>query len=233
MKNIIYITIVSIFFASCDTKLDPIKFKDADPVFTINKGLNAWNNDNEFVSIFTDSVKVNRTYLIEYKLEDESNTLVTEVINNNIGVFKLDDINLNDIEGLPNGQKTLTFTSSNLGTHQLGIKVLDNYNQFNEVSFDLTIFYNLLPKANFTVVKNNINQQYQYLIDGSNSFDQDAKYGGGILQYQLIVNTDTLTSNNPMFDYYFANSGTYTIGMRILDNDEKWGEIKQISYNVN
>jgi hypothetical protein len=231
--RLILLLILAAFVSSCDTKKDPIKFKDQDPIFTINKGLNNWNSESEFVSYFEDSVKVNKEYLIEYKLEDESSILLTETKNIHLGVFELDNENLIDIEGLPTGQKTIELKSSELGVHNLGFKVIDNYSQVKEVSFDLTVFFNLKPTAIFTVTENNINQQYQYIIDGSNSFDRDSKYGGAVMQYQLIVNNDSVTSFSPKFDYYFAGQGNYTIGMRCLDNDNEWGSVKQVSYNVN
>lgn len=66
-----------------------------------------------------------------------------------------------------------------------------------------------------------------YEFNGTQSFDRDDKFGGGLVEYWFEVRQNSnlvyqITGNNPVVNYDFNTVGTFDVSLRVRDNDNVW-----------
>ena len=63
-------------------------------------------------------------------------------------------------------------------------------------------------------------------IDASKSFDQDGKWGGTVKEYEYAVQGGfNARTTRKKIDYIFPQAGTYTVSLKVKDNDNEWSAV--------
>ncbi len=173
-------------------------------------------------------------YAFSFTVEDDQTERFLEVENLQNGLLYFQGKIINDastnISGIKNG--LLTFKALEAGEFNFRISVKDPEGLTTAVVVDLNMLDNLLPVAKLELEQMSTPAPYQISIDGISSFDQDAKWGGKITTYEYMVDEFyTTESVRDKIEYIFPQPGTYTIGLRVKDNDGEWSDqlTKQIS----
>jgi len=232
MKTIIYI-IIGISIISCNNRLDPLEKANRTPVFTINGQDNSWSSDNEdYFSLLEDSVKIFRKYKINYKIEEEEQVSIFLKKDGYKGRSTYLGEKISDSTEVLVGEGKIEYTPYQVGLNSFNYTITDPYDNEATVKINLTCFDNLYPVSDFNIEYLGIKSNYEYTIDARSSYDADAKFGGGLLRYRLMVDLDTMYTPSGVFNYVFPSSGSYTIAIQTMDNDSVWGLKKEINYPV-
>lgn len=109
---------------------------------------------------------------------------------------------------------------SKIGTEHYTFTLTDRFNKTDVAELDLVTFANLPPVALFDVNEIRQNDPLEYELDGSASFDSDAKFGGKIVEYKWIINNaDSISSLAPKIRYIFPQQGLFKIDLKVKDNE--------------
>ncbi len=192
------------------------------PYLTVRKS----GTFNAYAGGVTDSFKLeNLTYSCDYLFTDENVQTVTVTSSYNIGSGTTQ---LN----LPN--KKLIISPVTPGQQNITLTAIDQYgNVSNICNISLTAFANLLPVAMVNVIQTNTNSSFEVNIDASNSYDQDAHFGGYIAEYEYKVGTNYIvTTALSNINYIFPSAGNYTINVRVKDNNGGWSATKTTNITV-
>lgn len=120
----------------------------------------------------------------------------------------------------------------NLGLHKFRLTVSDNFDTSNSVEIELEAFNNLLPVANFNVQKLGQRSKREYKINASESYDNDQRFGGKISEYEYSVMGKIYSILSTELKVIFPETGVYTIGVRVKDNDGQWSNKKELDLSV-
>ncbi len=144
----------------------------------------------------------------------------------NDGAIKMDGVFIKN-NTLPL-KGSFEYYPNNYGSHEI-ILTSDNGYKTSSKSIHLYCFQNLVPVAMYEIIKADNTSKLEYIIDASNSYDQDKKYGGGILKYRYIIEgltyeKDIVSSPETANKLHvvFSQSGDHEIVVRVQDNNEQW-----------
>lgn len=173
-------------------------------------------------------------YVFTFSVQDDQAERMLEVENLQDGLLyfqgKIVNDALTNVSGITNGQ--LTFKALKAGEFNFRVNVKDPQGLSTAAVVQINMLENLEPIAKLTLNQTDDPAPYQVTINGIESFDQDARWGGKIMAYEYMVDefytTETVRKE---IEYIFPQAGTYTIGLRVKDNDGEWSEqlTKQIS----
>ena len=218
----------------CDTRVDHLELQNQAPLLEFSNKENTWSTDDEYRNIYEDSAKVGKNYILSYKLtEEQTYTNFTVSGYQGYGWWNYNDSSLTEVNGLENGEHTMSYYANNSGNLQVLFNLLDSYGKESVGTLNLKCFENLLPVARLDVNLLGAFSPYEYKIDGTESYDRDTEFGGGILHYQFIIDSDTTLYPNAKMNYIFPGPGSYVVGLRVMDNDSAWSQSSEINYNVN
>lgn len=233
MKLLLLSVVTVLLISSCDTRLDPIKAVNENPVITFSNEANAWGN-NKYLNALIDSCKIHRTYYLTYELTEEQNyTPFTVKDYEGFVWMTFEDTLHTDLKlGLKKGINTIEVHPEQTGTRVLEFNLIDGYGAVSSpTTLTLTCFDNLDPRSDISVNATNVNQN-EILIDATGCYDRDAQYGGGIIRYQYIIDTDTTTYPQATFTTILPTQGTYVIGVRAMDNDSVWSPVSETNFTI-
>lgn len=230
MKNyLIYIAILSMALASCKKNnpvsgTDPI-FDQLAPIILINGA-----------EVLRDTMKfsLQPEYIFSFSVQDDQTERMLEVENLQNGLLyfqgKIVNDALTNLSGITSGQ--FTFKALEAGEFNFRVNIKDPQGLSTAAVVQINMLDNLLPVAKLDLQQIDDPAPYQIAINGLESFDQDARWGGKVMAYEYMVDEFyTTESVRNKIEYIFPEPGTYTIGLRVKDNDGEWSEqlTKQIS----
>lgn len=229
MKNTIFSLLAIMLLAgSCNKN----SLGDTDPIFDQLAPIIALNG----AEVIRDTMKysLQPEYVFSFSIEDDQAERHLEVENLQNALLYFQGKIINDTEanisGIKNGQ--LTFKALQHGEFNFRINVKDPQGLSTAAEVKLNMLDNLLPVAKLALAQTNDPAPYQISVDGIESFDLDAKWGGKVTAYEFMVDDFYTTETvRQKIEYIFPEPGTYTIGLRVKDNDGAWSEqlTKQIS----
>jgi len=76
------------------------------------------------------------------------------------------------------------------------------------------------------------NDPLEYIIDASESFDRDQKFGGGITGYEYTFLGKTILIEDSSIPVVFPAADNYDISVRVMDNDSQFGEVVTITAKI-
>ena len=139
---------------------------------------------------------------------------------------------------LPNSFRTdygdliLNFYPEQLGDYGAEFKATDRFGVQAIGKFNLFVFENLLPVAKLKAVPSGTNS-LEYLVDASESYDADANFKGGIVEYQFTIDGIFMRLKNPRLNHIFdAGSGEHKIVLQVLDNSGALSDAVSVTINV-
>ena len=227
MKNIFLFACVLLLF-SCDTRKDFYKDLDLQPTISIRKLDKSFNVVSDYVTTINDSFKISQeTYNVQYKISDDQNI---ETLNKTTPIIGNGALTTN----VSAPGKTYLFKPNSTGFMNFTINVEDSYNKSSSAIVNLSVFDNLLPIALVNYTNTAVLDPYEFTIYGDQSYDQDLKFGGGIINYEFSISPSYhITTPNSSIKYIFPTTGIYQVGLRVQDNDSIWSGSKVVYITVN
>ena len=218
------IPLIAIWFTiiSCDQRKDLFNELNDAPIVNFN--------GTDGFTVLSDSMKT----LFDIKSEVDRYPITLSVfdVNENIttveyrriegsGILYADGVEISD-DKLPvsdNGTLNFEYEPLTYGKHVFRIVVTDSFNETANVEIELVVFENLSPVAvyNWSVIGEF--GKYHYVIDASESFDRDEKYGGRIILYEFTVEGRLFRIGQSSFNHIFPSAGSYPIRVRVQDNN--------------
>jgi hypothetical protein len=170
-----------------------------------------------FAVSLSDSVKRDfNIYILEYTLKDEESLQVT--VTSNIGT---------DLIHQEGNKVQIKFDQASVGKHEISLTSTDTYKKIGTAIGTFELFVNLPPVANFYINKRAVFDPLEYTIDASASYDKDYKFGGGLKNFEFVINNNyKVTNANGILNYIFPAEGNYTISVRVQDTDGVWSVYK-------
>jgi len=186
------------------------------------------------ISTFSDSVKVSRG---SSRRSYEQNVTVKDVDDNLLAVYYIvtsgqGSVNTNGVftrdllqeSGTGRGIYSFVYRPRAIGFHEVEIYAEDTFREMDTVILKLVAFDNLPPVAKVNVTPIRIISEFEYTIDGSQSFDSDSDFGGEVVEWEFNINSQVITLENPSFRFVFGEEQIVTIGLKVKDNDGVWSE---------
>ncbi len=123
------------------------------------------------------------------------------------------------------GFMSLKYEPLVVGEHELIFKVKDVFDLEDTGTLRLLSFGNIPPVAQLTLTKPDVQHDpLEYIIDASGSYDPDARFGGGIAEYEYVFLGREVSLNKSSITVIFPEGGMYEISIRVVDNDVEWSE---------
>lgn len=211
--------------------------------------LNFTNNSKEpvFIDSIKMSLKVNqKSYPIKLRVTDKNNNIkeirYTQLAGK--GTLKQNQIDIieNNIE-FKRDSAVLEFAyyPEILGEHSLALTATDEFGLSNTVTLRVIAFENLLPVAVFDFGKLGVLSPNEYFIRARDSYDQDARFGGIVEEYEFSVLGkiySILAVNGNQIKVIFPADPEkkpviYPISVRVRDNDGKWSSPVEKTVTIN
>lgn len=203
---------------NCDNSEDIFYSSNKKPILKFKK----YGQAEIYQSAIYDSLKVinDSIYSFQYMLEDELS----------FKDFTIDyDFSLGGGEIEFISDSVINFIPENTGVNNFSITASDIYGEISSANASIFVFDNLPPVS----VLNVIQQGSNYTFDCSSSYDNDANFGGTIVNYKLsISNITVINSSQPIIAYdglYFENP--FIVKLQVEDNNGGLSnEISQVLY---
>lgn len=210
MKNVIFIFLLGVVVASCDTREDYFNTVNNTPEIQISQ------NGTILDGSITDTLKIGQIKTYNYSIVDEEAPLELyfDQINDSI-VIKSKTVK---IKALEEGQNTLT------------LKAADSFGAVGKREINLVIIKNLLPTCEYVINKVGNASPYEVEIDASKSIDTDAKLGGKVLLYEYDLHNYIIQTELSKIRYIFGTPGQKRISVRVQDNNGDWSAINTQYY---
>ena len=228
MRKLIAILFVALCF-SCEKREDIITLSNTQPTLQI-KGGNSWNINSRYSSSLTDSVKINRSYVYSIKVTDNNETFkwsINTLFNSRNSIFDRGIykpfVSFYEKEGVT---QMFKYKTDRQGDNFIKLTAEDYFNSKNDIEFRIVSFPNKQPVARLKVNKVTTGSiMNEYILDGSDSFDRDQKYGGRVKKYYFeITKTGStfyknISTNLPIVNYIFQTTGSFSINLSVEDDE--------------
>tara|TARA_B100000609_G_C17123880_1_gene386479 strand:+ start:181 stop:837 length:657 start_codon:yes stop_codon:yes gene_type:complete len=127
---------------------------------------------------------------------------------------------------------SFNYRPEQLGYHEIQIFAQDELDEYDTLTIKLTVFENLSPVAALSVKPTRVVSRYEYTIDGSGSYDRDAKFGGEIVLYRFGINSQEIDLKKPKFPYVFGGEQIVNISLRVQDSNGQWSDPIEGLYSI-
>jgi len=209
-KKKITVLICLLFLTACDNRKDIFKKNVQE-----NHVKLILNNKAEVVdpiSSVLDSAKLNKTYRLAFDFKTTRSQQILLSVSDPAG--------LNFIRKTVSAKSSVDFLANKLGEYRLSFTISDTYSETESYYMNIVCFDNLPPVA---VLKATISGNTLQL-DGSESFDRDAIYGGGIRQYLFTISNESSSKSDVISQTDSTHSqtvsaGTYLIHLKVKDGE--------------
>jgi hypothetical protein len=224
MAGIALITIL--LFSACKKDSEPSSPGDDTPPVILLDGKD----------IYEDTLKFSVNPEIEFSF-----TIEDDLSGHTLSMSKLDDaIVYYDGSVLNNAAVDINTKSGNLqfralevGVHSFFLTIEDEAARSNTVLIEITALGNLQPRAVLTAEQIDETAPYHVRVDASQSFDEDAQWGGAITAYEFdLEGFYQVETARGELDYIYPEPGNYTITLRVKDNDGAWSGEEKVVVNV-
>ena len=225
--------IMAIVILGCEKREDPFEADNTYPIMTIKSTANVNkyeikvgtyqnNHFDTIVNIF-DTIKndFNQIFL-SISTENEGHHLKKYQIsyNDTITIAELNLI-IKNKGNYPNYTRDTVLVSAT-----------DYYNKTTTARIIICYIENLNPYTRFKVTKIGNVSPYEIRVDASDSYDSDSRYGGAIVAYHFDIAGYTVQNDDPILNHVLPGPGTYTIKVKVLDNNGQWSQEIQQTIDV-
>lgn len=222
----IYAALTAILVVSCDKRKDLFKDENTAAVMSIQlqNSHSPWSSTTSG-NYTRDTLKVGTNYSFMLLVTDEASEL--ELIFEGNGSLTVDGQPF--VHGtITGGNHVVVWSPDTTGLRSFELKVVDVYDVATSYNFDIFVFVNWVPHIDWTIVDVNQLDPYEkkIIVDGQ---DQDQLYGGNIIYYQYIIDSDTTNYPWNSMNYIFPGPGSYDIGVRAMDSNYEWSNMVFIS----
>lgn len=191
------------------------------------------DEEGNLLEILSDTFKLNskstsEVYTFDMKYFDDNLIEISyEILK---GEGRLIQINGGETEAgkldISEEEISLEYEPFDLGEHEIRFVGIDDFEeQSNAIDINLFFFDNWLPVGQLDVSYVGKTNERHYLFNAETSYDEDAAYGGAVVQYKYLINEEEILTTVSSINYIFQAPGTYTVGLQVLDNDNIWSEV--------
>ena len=120
------------------------------------------------------------------------------------------------------------------GVKNFKVRAADDFGNFNESKFNLVFLPNKNPVAKLKLQKHDFDSRI-YWMDFSDSFDQDEKLGGRVVEYHYwIEHNGIVEKNQTEFKSirYVFDPGKNIVSVRVRDNDGQLSKEVKVEVNI-
>lgn len=239
MKALLYITIaLGLFFSACKgDREDELLNANNTPSMRISK-----DGGSTYETLIEDSVKISlkserqrlRVRIQANDIDDNIQTLTYEFTVGSGQVYQ----DGNAVESIDFNKEIIVIeiAPEELGEVRLQLNLTDEFGGTAQASIYMTTFLNLppvpvLPQNSLTKLA--VNDELEYEMDASQSFDRDDQLGGGIDLYEYTFEGTTIKEERSKIPYIFKEKGNTSISLRVRDTDGIWSERITKTYTIN
>lgn len=167
-----------------------------------------------------------------------------------LGVFSINGqkidpgkVNLGLITDSLKGKIVLRFVPAPeaTGVQDFDLTFIDRFKKEANLTFRIVLFKNISPVAMVSATRVGAIQALEYQIDGSQSFDRDAKFGGRVIRWNYTIEGNTKNGSfiqkleglsTPKIGYIFPEEGRYSITVTVMDNNGTLSEAQKVEVDV-
>ncbi|TWF31758.1 hypothetical protein FHW36_11852 [Chitinophaga polysaccharea] len=223
-RKALLLLIFSLFLLACENRKDGLKdFNDPPEILLKDQ------RGGQATHQLTDSVKLSKPAFAFMPLIIHVNDAnmnirgITMATLSGDGYLQYIDQKITDTIAVTipeSGEGIYRYYPAHTGAVKVKFTVTDVFGLQDASTMQLYVFNNLPPVAALEVRYLGVADRYEYIFDGSGSYDADRSFGGVISSYIFYVNNvkvaETTTPANP---YIFSSAGTYTVKLQVKDND--------------
>ncbi len=217
---VIICSFVLVFLTACDNRSDYWAEIDYNGSFAL---VNASGDTLTSLSgVYSDSVKTNHSRKYSYSILSAQDCNLSFEYDSTKGDVEL------DLES-----QVFNVTSASTGDLTVNFTITDPFGRLDERSLEVQSNDNQLPVAAAEVSLLGNVSAYEIEIDASGSYDADATIGGELIAYEYEI-VDVCTDSVSLSSYkrILQDTGTYTIKVRVLDNDKAWSSKQVYTFKV-
>ncbi len=199
-----------VLFTACDNRSDYWADMDYNGSFKL---INALGDTLTSLSgVYSDSVKTNLENQYSYSILNAEKCSLSFDFDSTQGDIELDAEN-----------QVFYLTSASTGEMTVNFTITDPFGREDVRSIDLQSSDNKSPVAAAEVSQISNLSDYEVEIDASSSYDGDASIGGKIVTYEYEI-VDVCYDSIALSSYkrILQDTGTYTVKVRVKDNDGVW-----------
>jgi hypothetical protein len=218
----IIVLIAIITCTSCDKRSDYFLAKNEKPLATVSLANTfSYLTANVSGNNYSDSLKWGNNYKIKLTLYDDAGSVTLKFLGD--GELYHDSVLFNE-KVFQNGEVNLIWSPDTLGVESFSIVVVDNYGIEKVLNFQFTIFLNITPTISWDIENVGFLDPLEKKIVVTGE-DGDRLYGGSIIYYQYVINSDTTLHPYPFMYYIFPSPGNYTISVKCMDSNFAWSNV--------
>ena len=233
IKKFTVFLLLGMLFMSCENRW-AFKGENIPPELGI-KLANGQYTDEEgnLAYLLADTIKLSSktsdaTYTFDMKYFDDNLVEITyEIVKGNGELVQLNvEENESGVIDISQEEVSLEYTPVEMGEHEIKFVAIDAFGEKSaSVTIQLLFFDNLAPIAVLSVNYVGETNERHYMFDASASYDQDEEFGGSVVQYKYFVDDKEILTTVNTINYIFQQSGSYSVGLQVLDNDNQWSEV--------
>lgn len=220
------IVVLGLCLIACDSFEERIEEINSSPMFVL---------EGEAVGALTDSIKLGAgSYAFAIELVDAEANLSRIESEQSSGTGKLFVNGSEVLNGVIQVKEStgISYNAETSGKHDFVLTAFDDFDQKASLEVSFTAFSNLPPVAVVEVIDPIVGSEFERLIDASDSFDQDAKFGGRVVTYEytFLGRTETISESDQTV--IFPAPGTYQVLVRVQDDNDAWSELISIPVTI-
>jgi len=217
--------ILFLIIIGCEQKADPFSARNQQP-------------EIEIFSFDQDSLKFTQQepFRISLKYQDEENQQLTATFKFLTGRGDIYHSSFTQVEKTNNKivfevptefDGKINFIPDTTGKVEIEVELSDKVKVSTRTA-ETFLYKNLEPIAFFTYQLTNVSP-YELIVDASESEDPDSAGGGGITWYYWNFGDGTSDSTQSKINQHtYQNAGTYTVRLRVKDNDGDSGTYERV-----
>lgn len=224
---------VFIVFFSCENHGDPFSGSNTTPEiqqFAFDDDSLKFTTANPFTITLQYRDAENQPLVATFKFLSGSGDIIESQFS---GVSRTDNTITFDVPGQFNDK--IDFIPDTTGKVEIELELSDKV-KLSTRSAKTFFFKNLAPVASFTYRWLTTVSPYQIELDPSDSYDPDGAQGGGIELYVWRFGDGTAVtaiSSDTTVKHTYMNAGSYTVRLKVADNDGGLDSTEQIVYTDN
>jgi len=229
MTRIFFLLLIGLLHSCSDRYEYFEKINEPPSLFILKK--------NRATVELTDSLKtsIQAYYPIKLILTDSTSEIASLKYKINSGQGKMyykDQEVINANLNTHNQNISLKWVPASLGTHEIDFIATDRFKKEKKATIKLFCFDNLPPVPLLKIYPLQKESELEYLIDASESYDQDKNFGGHITSYRFKINKAIIDTSSPLVKYIFPYPGSYLISLLVKDDQGNYAEIKETIVEV-
>ena len=216
MKRYLGIISIVLTLVSCEKWDDYYYEINKKPEIKFYKENKTYND-----TITKDSIKVNTTFILDYKILDEQELTLDIQAEEKFKQGITFDKNKIYIKGLYHGNLNFSAIAK------------DVYGKTYQKDFSFRVFSNLKPIAVLKLNQISIVMKNEVEINAIDSYDGDKIQGGYITMYEYTIDNNVITIEEPVLKFIFNSSGNKEVSLRVKDNEDSWSDVVKSVITLN